>query len=64
MLETKDLFLKKPEFTDWKDMYQNIWSKEESAKYMLWQVTCSEAGAQERMRRTITFQADNHAWLV
>ena len=35
-LETKDLMLKKASFDDWSDLYHNIWSQEESAKFMLW----------------------------
>lgn len=35
-LETKDLILKKAEFTDWKTIYKNLWIHEESARYMLW----------------------------
>lgn len=34
-IETKDLFLKKASLNDLNDMYKNIWSQEESAKYML-----------------------------
>ena len=28
--------MKKGEFNDWKPLYRNIWSRDESAKYMLW----------------------------
>ncbi|MDT8718446.1 hypothetical protein IAI10_17410 [Clostridium sp. 19966] len=33
--ETKDLVLKKASMGDLKDMYVNVWSQEETAKYML-----------------------------
>lgn len=59
MLETKDLIIKKGEQKDWKDLYYNIWSHSESAKYMLWNVTTSEQAARERMERTIAFEK-NH----
>lgn len=63
--ETKDLVLRKAIFDDWKDMYRNIWSREESARYMLWQVTTSEDAARDRMERTIRFQSEsNSAWTV
>lgn len=55
-LETKDLILKKASFEDWQDMYCNLWSHEESARYMLWNVTKSEEEAKSRMERTLKFQ--------
>lgn len=64
MLRTRDLILKKPEFEDWRDIYRNLWSREESARYMLWNVTRSEEDAKRRMERTIAFQAEHTAWLV
>lgn len=64
MLETRDLFLRKAQFDDWKDMYQNVWSREETARYMLWQVTTSEEDAMDRMRRTIRFQSEHDSWTV
>lgn len=64
MPETKDLILRKPVFEDWRDMYRNLWSREESARYMLWDVTRSEENAKRRMERTIAFQAAHPAWLV
>lgn len=42
MLETKDLILKKGDFEDWHDMYVNLWSHDESARYMLWKPVHSE----------------------
>lgn len=36
MLETKDLILDKAKFSDWEDMYHNVWSQPESAKHMIW----------------------------
>lgn len=64
MYETKRLLLKHPEFSDWEGMYRNLWRYEESAKYMLWNVTSSEEEAQERMRRSIAFQQGRPAWFV
>ena len=65
MLETKDLIIKKACQEDWRDMYYNLWSHAESAKYMLWNVTTSEEAAQARMERTISFEATHDFnWLV
>ena len=47
-IETADLLLKKAMQDDWKDMYENLWQYKESAKYMLWNVTTSEADAFSR----------------
>lgn len=64
MPETKDLLLKHPDFSDWKQMYANIWSRPESARYMLWDVTTSESAAKARMERTIAFQKGKSVWVV
>ena len=64
MIETKDLILRKAQFEDWQDMYRNVWSREETARYMLWTVTASEEEAMERMRRTIRFQSEHDSWTV
>jgi RimJ/RimL family protein N-acetyltransferase len=64
-LETQDLIMKKAKQEDWCDMYRNLWSHEESARYMLWDVTSSEEEAMERMKRTIAFeQKEKYALLV
>ncbi len=65
ILETQDLFLKKCEFDDWKDMYQNIWCHEESAKYMLWKITTSEEAARVRMMKCLAAQEKSpYNWTV
>jgi len=65
MPETKDLILRKAVQEDWYHMYHNIWRHAESARYMVWKVTESEADAQSRMERTIAFQASHeHHWTV
>ena len=55
-LETKDVVLKKAEFTDWKAIYKNLWMHEESARYMLGTPTKTEEDAKTRMFRTIEFE--------
>lgn len=59
MIETKDLILKQAEKEDWQDMYHNVWSRPETAKYMLWNVTTTESDALSRMERTIAFEAQH-----
>lgn len=63
-MQTKDLILRKARFEDWEDMYRNVWSQAQTARFMLWQVTTSEEAAKSRMERTMAFQQTNHAWLV
>lgn len=63
-METKDLILGKARLSDWKAMYENVWSHPESARYMLWSVTTSEADARSRMERTIAFQKAHDTYLV
>lgn len=63
-IETKDLTLKKASLDDVNDMYNNIWSESESAKYMLWIPTKNIDEAKDRMIKTIEFQKDRIAYLV
>jgi len=63
--ETNDLILRKAVQEDWYDMYHNIWSHPESARYMFWEITTSEEDAVARMERTIKFQASHdYHWTV
>lgn len=63
-IETKDLILKKASMNDIDDMYSNIWTEEESAKYMLWIPIKNIEEARDRMIKTIEFQKDKIAYLV
>jgi RimJ/RimL family protein N-acetyltransferase len=63
-LETKDLILKRAAMEDAYDMYRNIWSEEESARYMLWTPIKSMVEAVDRMSKTIEFQKDRIAYCV
>ena len=63
--QTKDLILKKAEFSDWRAIWQNLWRHEEAAKHMLWSPTLTEEAAIGRMERTLSHQAANkHTYLV
>lgn len=58
MIETKDLILDKAKYEDWQAMYHNVWSRPQSFRYMVLELSPNETEAQERMRRTIRFQAE------
>lgn len=64
MIETDSLRLDKAKFSDWKEMYNNVWSKPQSAKYMYWSITTSEENAKIRIAKTIEFQEKNDTYLV
>lgn len=64
MIETKDLIIDKAKFSDWKEMYKNVWSQPECAKYMMWRLTESEEDAKIRIQKTIEFQKNHDTYLV
>ena len=65
MIETKDLILDKARQEDWLPMYNNVWSRPESFRYMLPETSPDEAHARSRMERTIGFQSGSeHAYTV
>lgn len=64
MLETADLILDKAKPSDWKDIYYNVWSRPEAAKYMSWRLSDSEEDAKERVLRTIEFQKTHDTYFV
>ena len=57
MIETSNLIMKKAVFDDWEQLYRNITSRPESAKYMLWKIDDSEEESKDRMLRTLDFQS-------
>lgn len=64
MLETANLILDKAKFSDWKAMYDHVWSQPDCAKYMAWNITTSEEAAKIRMEKTIAFQRCHDTYLV
>ena len=64
MIETKDLIIDKAKFSDWEEMYKNVWSQPECAKHMMWRLTESEEDAKIRIRKTIDFQKDHDTYFV
>lgn len=63
-METKDLILAKAKPDDWRDLYENVWSRPETARWMLWSVTRSEDEARDRMARTVRWQQTHEAYTV
>ena len=64
MIETESLILDKAKFSDWKEMYRNVWSQPESARYMAWSITTSEEAAKIRLVKTIAFQKEHDTYVV
>ncbi len=64
MIETESLILDKAKFSDWREMYHNVWSHPESARYMEWSITTSEEAAKIRIEKTIAFQKEHDTYLV
>lgn len=64
MIETKNLILDKAKFSDWKEMYENVWSRPESARYMAWKVTTTQEDAKLRIMQTIEFQNNHDVYTV
>lgn len=63
-LETKHLFLSKAKLSDYKDLYKNYWSQEDTARYMLWRVCKNEREAKEKLSRMLNSQSDNIFFVV
>ncbi|MCI8391689.1 MAG: N-acetyltransferase, partial [Roseburia sp.] len=64
MIEMESLILDKAKYSDWKEMYCNVWSQSESAKYMAWNITTNEEDAKIRIMKTIAFQKAHYTYLV
>ena len=64
MIETKDLIIRKARFEDWQDIYRNVWSHPECARYMFWRVTTSEEDARARMLRTLKWEAEHDSYFI
>ena len=63
-METEDIILGKAKYEDWRSIYRNVWSRPETAEYMIWKVTADEDEARERIQRTVAWQETHDAWLV
>lgn len=63
-LETKDLILGKAKMSDLESIFNNYWSSEKTAKYMLWIPQKNLDEARERLEKTIEFQKDHLAFFV
>ena len=64
ILSSADVYLSKAKFEDWSPLYYNIWSRPESNRYMLWNLTTDEDAAKLRMERTMEYQKTHHAYTI
>lgn len=64
VLEAEDIYLGKARFEDWEAMYRNVWSRPETARFMIWRITEDEEAARERIKKTILFQETHDTFLV
>lgn len=55
-LETARLILRKSRMEDWRELWENVWSRPEAARYMFWSVTTDEDTARARMERTLEWE--------
>ena len=60
MIETSDLILDKAKFSDWSEMYKNVWIHSESAKYMMWKVTTNVNDAKIKIQKTIDISGNRY----
>ena len=56
VIETPRLRLRRSRAEDWRDLYENIWSRPEAVRYMFWSVTTDEESARARMERTLAWE--------
>ena len=63
-LEQPDITLRKARFEDWESLLRNIWSRPETARFMLWEPTFTEEEAKDRIRRTIAFEQKEKYGLI
>ncbi len=64
IMETNDIILGKAKFEDWAAMYRNVWSREETARYMVWRLSESEEDAKIRILKSIEHQKNHDTYLV
>ena len=59
-METEDIILGKAKYEDWRSIYRNVWSRPETAEYMIWKVTTDEGGARELCCQQPGMAKDEH----
>ena len=55
-IETARLVLRRSRMEDWRDLWENVWSRPEAARHMFWSVTTEEEEARARMERTLAWE--------
>lgn len=63
-IETEHLILRKARESDLPAIWQNVWRDERLARTMLWKPTALQEEAENRMRRTLAYQARSDAFFV
>ncbi|MBQ8293151.1 MAG: GNAT family N-acetyltransferase [Bacilli bacterium] len=63
-IEHNHIVLRKARMDDLNDLYNNLWSSKEVAKYLFWKESDSLEEAKERLLRTIDYQSNNHGFVV
>ena len=63
-IETEHLVLRNARKNDLEAIWNNIWSQEDIAKMMVWEVTPTLEEAKDRLERTIKYHSENDAFFV
>ncbi len=63
-METNDIILGKAKPEDWESLYRNLWSRTESAKYMVWRISESEEDAKSRILKVMEYQKSHDSFSV
>ncbi len=63
-IETERLVLRKAEARDLEPIWQRVWQDGRLAATMLWAPTETREAAEERLARTMAYQANNYAYFV
>ena len=63
-LETEHLVLRKAKESDLEAIWKNIWSQENIANMMLWEVTPTLEEAKDRLQRTMNYQSEHDAFFI
>lgn len=63
-VEHNNIVFRKANMNDLENLYNNLWSSKEVAKFLFWKESQSLEEAFERLKRTINFQSHHHGFVV
>ncbi len=63
-VEWGNIVLRKAEESDLNELYHNLWSSNDVAEYLFWQVSDSLEDAAKRLDRTIKYQTHHHGFVI